>query len=147
MKVLIGDALRNAAMRFGVALDLWAKGDRADPTAENPSGSAGQANRTRRDIPAIPHVRANIKSSLPQIVPPTAQELVSLASKATTPESVRGHYATAGAQGWLKKDIAHPETAEKVTVEAYLVSRGNDLKHSKSSQPSAAGVSGSGSGK
>jgi hypothetical protein len=26
-KVLIGDALRNAAMRFGVALDLWAKGD------------------------------------------------------------------------------------------------------------------------
>jgi hypothetical protein len=26
MKVLIGDALRNAAMRFGVALDLWARG-------------------------------------------------------------------------------------------------------------------------
>ena len=25
-KVLIGDALRNAAMRFGVALDLWIKG-------------------------------------------------------------------------------------------------------------------------
>lgn len=38
-KVLIGDALRNAAMRFGVALDLWAKGDRADPTAENSTGS------------------------------------------------------------------------------------------------------------
>lgn len=29
IKVAIGDALRNAAMRFGVALDLWAKGDRA----------------------------------------------------------------------------------------------------------------------
>lgn len=29
VKVAIGDALRNAAMRFGVALDLWAKGDRA----------------------------------------------------------------------------------------------------------------------
>lgn len=27
-KEAIGDALRNAAMRFGVALDLWAKGDR-----------------------------------------------------------------------------------------------------------------------
>jgi hypothetical protein len=26
-KVAIGDALRNAAMRFGVALDLWAKED------------------------------------------------------------------------------------------------------------------------
>lgn len=28
VKVAIGDALRNAAMRFGVALELWAKGDR-----------------------------------------------------------------------------------------------------------------------
>ena len=45
VKVLIGDALRNAAMRFGVALDLWAKGDRADPTAENATASAGQASR------------------------------------------------------------------------------------------------------
>lgn len=35
VKVLIGDALRNAAMRFGVATDLWAKGDRSDATAEN----------------------------------------------------------------------------------------------------------------
>jgi len=29
MKESVGDALRNAAMRFGVALDLWAKGDRS----------------------------------------------------------------------------------------------------------------------
>ena len=28
MKECIGDALRNASMRFGVALDLWASGDR-----------------------------------------------------------------------------------------------------------------------
>ena len=48
VKVLIGDALRNAAMRFGVALDLWAKGDRADPTAENATASAGQAARGRQ---------------------------------------------------------------------------------------------------
>lgn len=45
VKVLIGDALRNAAMRFGVALDLWAKGDRADPAAENASGAGGHAQR------------------------------------------------------------------------------------------------------
>jgi hypothetical protein len=48
VKVLIGDALRNAAMRFGVALDLWAKGDRADPTAENATASGGQAARNGR---------------------------------------------------------------------------------------------------
>ena len=29
VKEMIGDALRNAGMRFGIALDLWAKGDRA----------------------------------------------------------------------------------------------------------------------
>ena len=34
MKEAIGDALRNAAMRFGVALDLWAKGDRDWANAE-----------------------------------------------------------------------------------------------------------------
>lgn len=45
VKVLIGDALRNAAMRFGVAVDLWAKGDRQDPTVENATASPGQAAR------------------------------------------------------------------------------------------------------
>lgn len=48
VKVLIGDALRNAAMRFGVALDLWAKGDRADPTAENAVERPTNATRGRR---------------------------------------------------------------------------------------------------
>lgn len=35
MKELIGDAIRNAAMRFGVALDLWHKGDlHAEPEGD-----------------------------------------------------------------------------------------------------------------
>ena len=32
IKVAIGDALRNAGMRFGLALDLWCKGDPDAPT-------------------------------------------------------------------------------------------------------------------
>ncbi len=32
VKEAIGDALRNAGMRFGLALDLWCKGDPAAPT-------------------------------------------------------------------------------------------------------------------
>lgn len=36
MKELIGDALRNAAMRFGIALDLWSK-DELESTLEDPS--------------------------------------------------------------------------------------------------------------
>ena len=38
-KELIGDALRNAAMRFGVALDLWAKGDLHGEDSEPPAPS------------------------------------------------------------------------------------------------------------
>ena len=33
VKEMIGDAIRNAAMRFGVALDLWSKSDPDAPTA------------------------------------------------------------------------------------------------------------------
>jgi hypothetical protein len=36
VKEAIGDALRNAAMRFGVALELWHKGDFADVPEETP---------------------------------------------------------------------------------------------------------------
>jgi hypothetical protein len=43
VKVLIGDALRNAALRFGVAWDLWAKGDRNDPAAENVTSTPDNA--------------------------------------------------------------------------------------------------------
>lgn len=53
VKVLIGDALRNAALRFGVALDMWAKNDRSDPATENAVASGGTASRDRRTAPAV----------------------------------------------------------------------------------------------
>lgn len=45
MKEVIGDALRNAAMRFGAALDLWHKGDlHADDSLDNGSEDDPQGN-------------------------------------------------------------------------------------------------------
>lgn len=42
-KEVIGDALRNAAMRFGAALDLWHKGDlHGDAEADNDAGTQAQ---------------------------------------------------------------------------------------------------------
>ena len=35
VKEIVGDAVRNSAMRFGVALDLWRKTDRAEQVAEH----------------------------------------------------------------------------------------------------------------
>lgn len=69
-KEKIGDALRNAAMRFGVALDLWAKGDR----------DWAQAEKTGTDQHADDH-----PAPAPQADPPwngpTSQELVDLISQ------------------------------------------------------------------
>src|SRR6185312_4603857 len=56
MKEMIGDALRNAAMRFGAALDLWHKGDlhaeddepqppKADPIPRNDPQFITEAQR------------------------------------------------------------------------------------------------------
>jgi hypothetical protein len=140
VKVLIGDALRNAAMRFGVALDLWAKGDRADPTAENPSGSAGQANRSVVPRGAAGHSSA--KTSGPGFTIP--QELIVAAHSATEPEQVRSYYKTAGTAGWLKMQAAHPESGEKVSVEDFLTAKGNDLKHKSSSGSGAKSPRGEG---
>lgn len=48
-KQRIGDALRNAAMRFGVALDLWTKGELE---STDPNGGDAQARPARQDRPA-----------------------------------------------------------------------------------------------
>lgn len=46
IKEAIGDALRNAAMRFGAALDLWHKGDlHPDETPEEPEAEPSDANQ------------------------------------------------------------------------------------------------------
>lgn len=51
MKELISDALRNAAMRFGVALDLWSKEDLLTQKGIEPAEKATEAPR-RQEMPA-----------------------------------------------------------------------------------------------
>lgn len=49
IKEVIGDALRNAAMRFGAALDLWHKGDLhvRDDSTEEPAPKAEKQDKTK----------------------------------------------------------------------------------------------------
>lgn len=47
-KEVIGDAIRNAAMRFGAALELWHKGDLHVEEAEQGNGSAAAEKPTER---------------------------------------------------------------------------------------------------
>lgn len=44
LKELIGDALRNAGMRFGLALNLWAKGELLEDAEEPPTGEPPAAD-------------------------------------------------------------------------------------------------------
>lgn len=47
-KEVIGDALRNAAMRFGAALDLWHKGDLHAEEESEPNGASGDTAGERK---------------------------------------------------------------------------------------------------
>jgi len=81
MKVLIGDALRNAAMRFGVALDLWVRGQAED---DEKVADQGQGQGPRRTPPVVQppldyatraQVKA-IKDATKQLTPEQRADLV-----------------------------------------------------------------------
>ncbi|WP_395393119.1 hypothetical protein WBP07_18125 [Novosphingobium sp. BL-8A] len=55
IKEAIGDALRNAAMRFGAALDLWHKGDlHVDEAEAEPEAAKEPARRAAKDDDGMP---------------------------------------------------------------------------------------------
>lgn len=67
-KEVIGDALRNAAMRFGAALDLWHKGDLhvEDETATSDAAGSGQQQELQpKSAPAdwMAKIEASIRSA------------------------------------------------------------------------------------
>ncbi len=63
-KQLIGDAIRNAAMRFGVALDLWTKADLESEAEEEPL-----------PILATQHLRADLSSRISELSKESQEEL------------------------------------------------------------------------
>jgi hypothetical protein len=71
MKERIGDAIRNAAMRFGVALDLWAKEDLKapdEPEPPAPQPAPAVASRT--------HEEAAIRDALRELEPADRSAIV-----------------------------------------------------------------------
>lgn len=71
VKVAIGDALRNSGMRFGIALDLWAKGDRDWSAAAKADGY----DNPPMD-PAAPSEQTSDHAPRPSYVGPTTEELL-----------------------------------------------------------------------
>ncbi len=67
-KECIGDALRNAAMRFGVALELWAKGDRDWAHAEKDEiDPSSQADQRQQTPPEAPYTGPTVEASLDRL--------------------------------------------------------------------------------
>lgn len=78
-KELIGDAIRNAAMRFGVARDLWTKEELEShieaPENKNEKPTDSLPSRQPEQAPAAPSARAPIPiSPAPQAAPGQTQE-------------------------------------------------------------------------
>jgi hypothetical protein len=75
VKEAIGDALRNAGMRFGIALDLWAKGDRDFTSAAQPDETTPAPQKPEQP-PAQPTTPPPASPTPQQAPPPPTDDLV-----------------------------------------------------------------------
>jgi hypothetical protein len=69
IKEVIGDALRNAAMRFGAALDLWHKGDLHKDEDEKPPTASSAQNGTEANKGALGGLQPEEQDALRRAVP------------------------------------------------------------------------------
>lgn len=93
-KELIGDLLRNGAMRFGIATRLWSKADRADPAGSDEAGGyerpsrPAQQPRAPRNTPRAATATPNAPAA-PERLSRTPQEASMRATlERLTPEAV-----------------------------------------------------------
>ena len=57
VKELIGDAIRNAGLSFGIAWKLWAKGERSSNRQRQPRMASSKASRSRASSRTCPSAR------------------------------------------------------------------------------------------
>lgn len=85
IKEVIGDALRNAAMRFGAALDLWHKGDlRAHEEEEKPASTSIGASASDLNAASFQNIQPESQDMLRRMVP-----RIVLAAQHKMPEKIR----------------------------------------------------------
>jgi hypothetical protein len=117
-KVLIGDAIRNAAMRFGVALDLWIRGHAEDDEKVS-ANDTRQAPERAKTVPAATKVqRKDIEEHVALL---TADELVTLEEWAAQEGIAAGKETRDQAKqvlAWLEQTLASraPEVVEQPTL-------------------------------
>jgi hypothetical protein len=113
MKELIGDAIRNAAMRFGVALDLWSK-EELESVHEEPKAS----RRAPRATPPAETQEEPPDESTPAAARATAKQVQRIAILANDmgldrDQKLAGVAATIGREVQSTKELT-PEEASQV---------------------------------
>jgi hypothetical protein len=124
-KQRIGDALRNAAMRFGVALDLWSK-DELESNIENPENknvkpSAPPAHVSETTTPPttyVPPAKPAPPASKPGLINPASMEEL---KKGLTAKGLTGDKATEFSQWIIGKDKPENESDVQGLITALQV--------------------------
>jgi hypothetical protein len=108
-KEVIGDALRNAAMRFGAALDLWHKGDLHAPD------EAEAANDSKPAGPVVAESVTPKVDTQPLTLAARADALVSAMNDAADSAALEKAWAL-GSKLCGQLDLADPEKLSAVTA-------------------------------
>lgn len=117
-KEVIGDALRNAGMRFGAALDLWHKGDLHADTEEEP------APQVEKPIPAAPNTTKGAEAPKPPTLAERANRLEAALKAQTTADALRKAYGLASG---LCADLDLKDPERLAEIEALYAERFAEL--------------------
>lgn len=141
VKEIIGDGLRNAAMRFGVALDKWSKedldshtGDDGGPTLVDPAAEPKKAKQSKAKTEPAPEPEQQDAAAVDVRVE-QAQVFADLAATKRTVATLRGVHDSAKAQGLLGFDIVVPGTGEVAPLLRYITDRRAEIERSAAPEP------------
>lgn len=121
MKQRIGDALRNAAMRFGVALDLWSKEELESHLAEPEMKNQKVSGDADTETPPPPAPTA--PKAMPKLDQGQVAKLLSLAKnrgQATKTEAVSFINTALTTDDFTQLDPSHFEEYKKAVITAPL---------------------------
>lgn len=140
-KELIGDALRNAAMRFGAALDLWHKGDLHEQAEERGVGSEPQGGaQTARDARTAPAAGANQARPIAQpaqVNDEAAALWLRQASELGTADELMELLKEAKSKGQLGLRL-HLPNGREVPLGEYIRARGTRLRQEEADRAARA---------
>jgi hypothetical protein len=142
-KELIGDAIRNAAMRRGVALDLWSKHDRLESQARE-ARQDSQNGRKKAGTDKGTESRPD-PGEATSATNPKAQALADLAfvlaSDQAKPEQLKADvYEKAKSSRWLASRVMHPVSREVVTLATVIAEAKSVCEEAERERVASTGV-------